>query len=165
LFYYGLLIQFANVIEMSNIIADNAASQEFMPLVRELVRAYQAFASFDATGHRLSGSDLTVSQADVIFKLGNTEGMTCREIGARTLITKGTLTGVIDRLENKGLVERWADEQDGRKTIVALTRLGGRVFSREYPRHVALLKTRFDQLSETDLQQAVRSLRQIRSLF
>ena len=46
----------------------------------------------------LPDAGLTVSQADVIFTLGNTAGMTCGEIGERTLITKGTLTGVIDRV-------------------------------------------------------------------
>ena len=100
---------------MNEITAQNADSQEFIPLLRELLGAYHAFASFDANGHRLSGSDLTVAQANVIFALGNTYGMTCKDIGDWTHITKGTLTGVIDRLENKGLVERWAVEGDGRR--------------------------------------------------
>ena len=53
------------------------------------------------------GPASTVAQANVIFTLGNTDGMTCKDIGDWTHITKGTLTGVIDRLELKGLVERW----------------------------------------------------------
>ena len=150
---------------MTKIDADNADSQDFTPLVRELLGAYHAFASFDANGHRLSGSDLTVAQANVIFALGNTEGMTCRDIGDWIHITKGTLTGVIDRLETKGLVERWAVEGDGRKTIVALTRRGGRVFKKEFPRHVSYLKNRFDQLGERDREQAVRLLQKIKQIF
>ena len=89
---------------MTEITAENADSQDFIPLVRELLSTYHAFASFDANGHRLSGSDLTVAQANVVFALGNTDGMTCKDIGDWTHITKGTLTGVIDRLENKDLV-------------------------------------------------------------
>ncbi|MCH8058007.1 MAG: MarR family transcriptional regulator [Proteobacteria bacterium] len=150
---------------MTEITAKNVDSQDFIPLVRELLNAYHAFASFDANGHRLSGSDLTVAQANVIFTLGNTDGMTCKDIGDWTHITKGTLTGVIDRLENKGLVERWAVEGDGRKTIIALTRQGDRVFKKEFPRHLSYLKERFDQLGARDRDQAVRLLQKIQQIF
>ncbi len=150
---------------MTEITADNADSQDFIPLIRELLSAYHAFASFDANGHRLSGSDLTVAQANVIFALGNTYGMTCKDIGDWTHITKGTLTGVIDRLEKKGLVERWTVQGDGRKTIVALTRQGDRVFKREFPRHVSYLKERFDRLGSKDRDQAVRLLQKIHQIF
>ena len=150
---------------MTEITAKNVDSQDFIPLVRELLNAYHAFASFDANGHRLSGSDLTVAQANVIFTLGNTDGMTCKDIGDWTHITKGTLTGVIDRLENKRLVERWAVEGDGRKTIIALTRQGDRVFKKEFPRHLSYLKERFDQLGARDRDQAVRLLKKIQQIF
>jgi len=150
---------------MTEITAKNADSQDFIPLVRELLSAYHAFASFDADGHRLSGSELTVAQANVIFTLGNTDGMTCKDIGDWTHITKGTLTGVIDRLEGKDLVERWAVEGDGRKTIIALSRRGERVFKKEFPRHVSYLKDRFDQLGARDRDQAVRLLQKIQQIF
>jgi DNA-binding MarR family transcriptional regulator len=150
---------------MNTITPENAASQDFMSLIEELTHAYNAFSFLNARGHRQSGSGLTVSQADVIFTLGNSDGMTCKEIGDHTLITKGTLTGVIDRLEDKGLVERWADDDDGRKTIIALTRLGIRVFRREFPRHVEFLKTRFDELSDRERRQAIASLQRIREIF
>ena len=150
---------------MAKITAQNADSQAFIPLMRELLNAYHDFASYDADSHRLSGSGLTVAQANVVFTLGNTEGMTCKDIGDWTHITKGTLTGVIDRLENKGLVERWAVEGDGRKTIVALTRKGERMFAREYPRHIDYLKERFDGLNATDRKQATKLLQAISGLF
>jgi len=91
--------------------------------------------------------------------------MTCKNIGDWTYITKGTLTGVIDRLEDKGLVERWAVEGDGRKTIIALTKQGERVFKREFPRHVSYLKERFDRLGVKDRDQAVNLLQKIQEIF
>ena len=150
---------------MAEITSDNADSQNFIPLIHELLSAYHAFASFDANGHRLSGSDLTVAQANVIFTIGNTDGMTCKDVGDRTHITKGTLTGVIDRLEKKGLVERWTVQGDGRKTIVALTRQGDRVFKKEFPRHMSYLKERFERLGSKDRNQAMHSLQKIHQIF
>lgn len=140
-----------------------AAKQDFLPLMRELVRAYQAFALFDAAGYRDSG--LTVPQADVIFALGNTEGMTLGEIGEKTLITKGTLTGVVDRLEDKGLVVREECDADRRCTLARLTRKGKRVFEREFPRQIRYLKRRFDRLTATERKTALRSLQKLRAIF
>lgn len=123
-----------------NITVDSAAKQAFIPVLRELVRAYQAFASYDAAGYR--ETDLTVPQADVIFTLGNTDGLTFKEIGELTLITKGTLTGVIDRLEQKNLVKRVTQTDDRRCTRVELTAKGDGVFEKEFPRQIAYIKAR-----------------------
>jgi len=150
---------------MAKMTTDSASSEAFIPLMQELAGAYQAFSLYDAEGLRRSGSGLTPSQAKVIFTIGDTEGMTCKAIGDITLITKGTLTGVIDRLEEKGLVERWSVEGDGRKTIVALTRRGQRVYEREFPRHVEFLKSKFDGLGPNERKQATRLLQKIRGLF
>jgi DNA-binding MarR family transcriptional regulator len=148
---------------MKAITAKNAAQQEFMPLMRELVRAYQAFAAYDAAGYRDTG--LTVSQADVLFTLGNTDGMTFRDIGDLTLITKGTLTGVIDRMEAKGLVKRTILSDDRRCTRVTLTAKGNKLFNREFPRQVAYIKQRFDRLSPQCQVQALDALAKIREIF
>ena len=150
---------------MSKLTANNASSEAFIPLMQELAGAYQAFSLYDAEGLRKSGSGLTPSQARVLFTLGGTEGRTCKDIGDVTLITKGTLTGVIDRLEEKGLVERWSVEGDGRKTIVALTRRGERIYDREFPRHVEFLKEKFGKLGAGDRKKATDLLHKIRGLF
>lgn len=150
---------------MSKLTAESASTEAFIPLMQELAAAYQAFSLYDAEGLRTSGSELTPSQARVIFTIGGTDGMTCKDIGDVTLITKGTLTGVIDRLEQKGLVERWSVEGDGRKTIVALTRRGQGVYAKEFPKHIAFLKNKFDKLGARDRKQAISLLSQIRALF
>ena len=137
--------------------------KSFLPIVRELVRCYQAFEAHSAQHIRSMG--LTPPQFDIVATLGNTEGMSFKELGEKTLITKGTLTGVIDRLEEKGLVERWGDADDGRIIIVALTRAGDRLFQREYPRYVEKLRTQFEGLSARDREQATSHLGQIADLF
>jgi len=143
--------------------ASNAAKQDFMPVLRELVRTYQAFASFDADGYH--GTGLTVPQADVLFTLGNTVGLSFKEIGKLTLITKGTLTGVVDRLEDKGLVKREVSNQDRRVTKVALTKSGTQLFEEIFPQQVSYIKKRFDRLSEAELTQIKQSLHRLRVIF
>lgn len=141
----------------------NAADQEFLPLLRALVRAYQAFGAYDTAGY--AGVDLTVAQADVIFTLGNTDGLCFKDIGEKTLITKGTLTGVIERLEAKGLVKKTSSATDRRHVIVMLTTKGRKLFEKEFPRQIAYLKQRFDLLSEKELKEAERLLSRIQEIF
>jgi MarR family 2-MHQ and catechol resistance regulon transcriptional repressor len=148
---------------MTDITAKNAANQEFMPLLRELVRAYQAFAAYDAAGFR--DTELTPPQADVLFTLGNTEGLTFKEIGELTLITKGTLTGIIDRMQEKGLVKRVTLSNDRRCTRVVLTAKGIKLFNREFPRQINYVKQRFDRLTEAEQDTALQTLKKIREIF
>lgn len=140
-----------------------AAREPFIPIMRALVRAYQAFARYDAAGLRSKG--LTVPQADVIFSLGNTEGLSFKELGDRTLITKGTLTGVVDRLEARQLVRRQGSPQDGRSTIVMLTSRGRRVFEEVFPEQITYLKERFDRLEPGELRRAGDLLAKLAGLF
>ena len=80
---------------------------------------------------------LTLAQFDVVATLGNTEGMSFREVGERTLITKGTLTGGVDRLCERDVVSRCAHATDGRSLMVRLTTAGERLFAEVFPAHSA----------------------------
>jgi DNA-binding MarR family transcriptional regulator len=90
--------------------------------------------------------------------------MTSTELGEKTLITKGTLTGVVDRLADRGWVERAAHESDRRCQIVRLTAAGEALFARVFPAHMAHLAARFSGSSaaeHTRWQAALRELEQV----
>lgn len=148
---------------MAKITENNAGDQPFLLLKRELVRAYHLLSRYDAAGYRDSG--LTPTQADVIFNLGNTAGMSFRELGELTLISKGTLTGVVDRLQVRGLLERVSHRHDRRCTLVRLTPQGEEVFAAQFPRHVKYLKQRFDKLGKKERKQAIAILKRLQELF
>lgn len=143
--------------------ATQAATEPFMPVVRELVRAYQAFRSYDDAHIRQLG--LTPSQFDVISTLGNTPGMTFNKLAEKTLTTKGELTGIIDRLEKKGLVRREVPPEDRRSFLAILTPEGERVFAETFPAHIAHLKQRFGHLDQQELEQLRVALEKIKHLF
>ena len=135
---------------------------EFLPTVQALVQCYQAFESYSAAHIRALG--LTPPQFDIIATLGNTDGMTATELGEKTLITKGTLTGVVDRLIDRGWVERVAHETDGRCQIIRLTRAGEGLFARVFPAHLAHLDACFGGTRAADhkhWQTALRALEQV----
>lgn len=132
-----------------------------IPLVRELVRTYQAFEQLSTQRIRLHG--LTHPQFDVIATLGNTAGMSCRELSERTLITKGTLTGVLDRLLEKGLITRTVPEHDRRSLFVALTPAGEAVFNEAFPDVIQHCGAAMDYLDDAALAHHVTLLAALRA--
>ena len=135
----------------------------FMPALYELVRAYQAFESYSAAHIRTLG--LTSSQFDIIATLGNTEGMSFKDLGEKSLITKGTLTGVVDRLEAKELVRRVASPSDGRSQMVQLTKAGEALFAKVFPAHLCHLERAFSGFTQENMGSTEAALQQLREAF
>ena len=115
----------------------------FLRVVRPLVETYFAFLDKDAPHIRSLG--LTCSQFDVIATLGDTEGMTCKELSEKTLVTKGTLTGVLDRLETKGLIVRVPSREDRRSIFIRLTPKGDALFQKVFAAHIRYMKPYFER--------------------
>jgi len=104
--------------------------KRYLRSIRLLSECMQSFEKISSKRVRSLG--FTDSQFDIIATLGNTPGMTCKELGEKTLITKGTLTGVLDRLEQKGLIQRERGE-DRRQLFVKLTPEGELQFANAFP--------------------------------
>jgi len=130
--------------------------ERYLRSIRLLAECYHAFEQLSGAHVRELG--LTPAQFDILATLGNTPGMSFRELGEKTLITKGTLTGVIDRLEAKGLVRRAARIDDRRSTIVHLTQRGQAEFERTFALHIAHCKRPFSDMEAADFQALEREL-------
>lgn len=124
-------------------LAFSTGPDSYLGVVRALVEAYFAFVARDSVTIRAAG--LTPSQFDVVATLGNTEGMSCGELSQKTLVTKGTLTGVLDRLEARKIVRRAPSPSDRRSTHVRLTSKGEALFAAAFPAVVRAMKPYFDR--------------------
>jgi DNA-binding MarR family transcriptional regulator len=143
--------------------APTSALQPFQLVIRELANAYQAFVAHDV--HELRETGLTHAQFDVLATLGNTSGFPMGELSKRTLIAKGTLTGVVDRLERRGLVARSPNPNDRRSLRVALTDDGQRLFEQIFPRHLRKLEKRFEGMPKEEIEELARCLARVRRIF
>lgn len=136
----------------------------YLKVLRPLVEAYLAFMREDS--RHIRSMRLTPSQFDVIATLGDTEGMTCGELSAATLVTKGTLTGVLDRLSAKGLIRRDPVKDDRRCTKIRLTDKGEALFRKTFAVHAAFLRPYFERaLTQKEAEQVRALLLQIRNSF
>ncbi|HEY3198258.1 MAG TPA: MarR family transcriptional regulator [Nitrospirales bacterium] len=144
--------------------AEDPGDEPFLQILRPLVETYFAFVRKDDRHIRLLG--LTSPQFDVIATLGDTPGMPCRELSEKTLVTKGTLTGVLDRLEARGEIERIPSKEDRRSTIIRLTSKGKAVFDRVFPAHISYMKPYFEQaLTARDMDQLRTLLLRLKESF
>ncbi len=134
--------------------------ERYLKSVRLLAECMQGFERCSGESVRQHG--LTHAQFDIIATLGNTPGMSYKELGERTLITKGTLTGVIERLEQKGLVLRERSSEDKRSFFVRLTPAGDAVFCEVFPQVVAHGKQLFSAYSEAEFDALDAALRLLR---
>ena len=82
---------------------------------------------------QLSGSDLSYTAILVLMVLEFRGEMEAYQLADRVGISKGTLTGVIKRLECKGLVTRRVHPLDRRRVILANTETGSKTILHYIP--------------------------------
>ena len=95
-------------------------------------RAAQAYAEKSVLELEMCGSDFAVLEA-----LLHKGPLPVNEIGKKVMLTSGSITVAVDRLETKGLVERRAHGTDRRARIVHLTTEGRKLITRAYADHAA----------------------------
>jgi DNA-binding MarR family transcriptional regulator len=74
-----------------------------------------------AVAERLRAIGLSVPQCDVLTTLTEAEGISQQELAQRLYVTKGNISGLLDRLERAGLVERRSTAADRRQYAIYLT--------------------------------------------
>jgi MarR family 2-MHQ and catechol resistance regulon transcriptional repressor len=109
--------------------------------------AVQAYAEKSVAELEMCGSDFAVLEA-----LLHKGPLPVNEIGKKVLLTSGSITVAVDRLETKGLVERRAHGSDRRARIVHLTTQGRKLITRAYADHAADM----ERLSSASLTRAER---------
>jgi MarR family transcriptional regulator, organic hydroperoxide resistance regulator len=98
------------------------AAREAWSLVFELAMANRA-----RLASALDHLGLTLPQAHALRVLDPERPLPMSEMAERLVCDASNITGMADRLEARGLVERRSSEGDRRIKVLALTREGGRV--------------------------------------
>jgi DNA-binding MarR family transcriptional regulator len=78
----------------------------------------------------LAGENLTAAEINALANLGDGGALSVRELSDRTGTKASTLTGVLDRLENRGYLTRELDAGDRRSFRLPLTEAGREVAAR-----------------------------------
>lgn len=84
---------------------------------------------------REHGIELNSAQGRILFVLWEEDGIPITELAHATMLSKSTLTSMLDRLEETGHIRREHSPEDRRVTLIAVTERN------------RLLRDRYDQVS------------------
>jgi DNA-binding MarR family transcriptional regulator len=98
------------------------------PLLVVLQRA--THVTLQVLGTELAELGLTASELNVLANLADGRGRTVSELGVAAGVRATTLTGVLDRLEQKGHITRSARPGDRRAVEISLTSVGSKSAAR-----------------------------------
>jgi DNA-binding MarR family transcriptional regulator len=104
----------------------------------------------------------TLPRFDLLANLEREDGQTLAALSRRMLVTAGNLTGLVDRAERDGVVERRADPRDRRVSRVFLTAKGRELITSILPahgEHVSTLLVGLDGAERRELRRLLGKLR------
>ena len=115
-----------------------APMSETAKLSHQLVELYERLSSWEQDVVKSSG--LSTAQMHTIEIVGHEDGSPLRmkDLAKKMGVTTGTLTVMIDRLEQQGLLRRIPHETDRRSYLIALTKKGQGLFAEHHQYHLRL---------------------------
>lgn len=124
-----------------------------------LARAYASVAAQAQEDVREDG--LSIGEFAVLELLYHRGQTLLGEIQRRILVSSGGITFLVDKLVEKGLVERRKCPEDRRARYAALTKEGDRLVRRIFPRHARRITAAMSGLSLTEQRELAHQLRQL----
>ena len=117
---------------------------------REMIKLYTPY--LDELG-------LTYTQYITLMVLWEHKAMTVKALGQELYLDSGTLTPLLKKLEEKGLVTRRRSDLDERNLIVTITELGESM--RDQALHISEEMTKCINLPKEDIRDLYRMLHQL----
>ncbi|WP_313801374.1 MarR family transcriptional regulator [Cytobacillus sp.] len=84
-----------------------------------------------------------------------------QQIGGKILLASGSITYVVDKLEQKGLLKRVACPKDRRVTYAQITEKGKSFIEDVFPDHAKQIDTLMSKLSEDEKESAITILKKL----
>ena len=135
----------------------------FLPVIKQLAIAYQEFEGYSSA--HIRGLGLLPVQFDVIATVANQSPMTYKQLGEKTLISKSSLTGVVERMVQKGFITTLENPNDARSHLLKLSDKGQKIFEKFFPEHLKHLEVAFQKLSKKQMKEIEEALKTLKSIF
>jgi MarR family transcriptional regulator, organic hydroperoxide resistance regulator len=118
-----------------------------------------------AVGERLREIGVSIPQCDVLTTLTEQEGVSQQELAKRLYVTKGNISGLIDRLAEAGLVERRSTAVDRRQHAIHLTDAGRRMAEKAIAVQRRWIASTLGRMADADLEALETQLVALRDIM
>lgn len=123
---------------------------------------WKAFRAMEAeAGRSIAGLGLCQSDFGVMEALLHKGPLPVKALGEKVLLTSGSMTAAIDRLEKRGWVARGEDPADRRSRIVRLTPEGRRTIQALFRSHERDMERAASGLSSSERAELIGLLRKL----
>jgi MarR family 2-MHQ and catechol resistance regulon transcriptional repressor len=120
-------------------------------------------AIHDRIKEEMAKNKLSITEFSVLEVLYQKGKQTIQKIGNCILISSGSMTYVIDKLEQRGLISRNACPEDRRVIHVILTDDGKELMEEIMPKYHELVDSMFDSLNSNEAETLVHLLKKVKN--
>jgi MarR family transcriptional regulator, 2-MHQ and catechol-resistance regulon repressor len=113
-----------------------------------LMKAYGAIEA--VASKSIADSDLCPSDFQILEVLLHKGALPVNTIGRKIMLTSGSISTAVDRLEKRKLVRRDPSVEDARVTYVSLTGTGHALIQRIFSRHAQRMEEVFGPLNDEE---------------
>lgn len=143
----------------SKCVAD-AVDFELRKMVGHLVRVTQQ-VHFSLWGGGIGEEHLTSPQFAILHVLSHDQPLDQRTLGERASLDRSTVTDIVGRLSERGLVKRTFDPGDARRRLVRLTERGCTIHSSAAAKADAINEQLLDAIDASERANLLRILNKI----
>lgn len=123
-------------------------------------QSIQELIKKDAATHGLNPTEFAVLEL-----LYNNGDQPIQVIGKKVLISSGSITYVVDKLEQKKFVVRKACPEDRRVSYAAITDHGRAFMNQIFPQYETKIDEIFEQLAHEDIDKVIELLKRVGNKF
>ncbi|MDR7235436.1 MarR family winged helix-turn-helix transcriptional regulator [Neobacillus drentensis] len=109
----------------------------------------------------MSKNKLSITEFSVLEVLFHKGKQTIQQIRSRILISSGSMTYVIDKLEQKGIIKRNDCREDRRVIHITLTAEGLELMENIMPKYQEIVDSFFEDLTDVESELLVNSLKKV----
>jgi MarR family 2-MHQ and catechol resistance regulon transcriptional repressor len=115
----------------------------------------------DHTGRDIKNYELTGTEFAILELLYHKGKVSLKEIGSKILITSGSITYNIDKLEQKGFLKRFHSTEDRRVIYAVITEEGVTLFDNIFHKHAKAIHDSMSGLSSEEKLVAIELVKKL----
>src|SRR4051812_32560437 len=138
---------------------ENNSTANSLKLFIVLSRAFKAIN--EHVNKVIQASGLNPTEFAVLELLYHKGDQPMQQIGGKILLASGSITYVVDKLEQKGMLKRIACPKDRRVTYAQITEDGKKFIQEIFPEHAEQIDKLMSTLTETEKMEAIDLLKKV----
>ncbi|MFP5111076.1 MarR family winged helix-turn-helix transcriptional regulator [Bacillaceae bacterium C204] len=138
---------------------ENNSTANSLKLFIVLSRAYKAIN--EHVNKVIQASGLNPTEFAVLELLYHKGDQPMQQIGGKILLASGSITYVVDKLEQKGMLKRIACPKDRRVTYAQITEDGKKFIQEIFPEHAEQIDKLMSALNESEKLEAIDLLKKL----